>query len=59
MAKKLLATLNGAEVVEMDMTTEEDAVLAQVTDEEYNTSKKNLNLDKQKINLKSIVLRQN
>tara|TARA_B100000287_G_C20174883_1_gene599807 strand:- start:24 stop:236 length:213 start_codon:yes stop_codon:yes gene_type:complete len=48
MAKKLLATLNGAEVV--DTTTEEDAVLAQVR-EEYNTVEKP-NLDA-KINLKN------
>ena len=48
MAKKLLATLNGVEVV--DTTTEEDAVLAQVR-EEYNTVEKP-NLDA-KINLKN------
>ena len=44
MAKKLLATLNGAEVV--DTTAEEDAVLTQVR-EEYDTVEKP-NLDAQK-----------
>lgn len=48
MVKKLLATLNGAEVV--DTTAEEDAVLTQVR-EEYDTVEKP-NLDAQK-NLRS------